>query len=167
MACRIEHRSTSEWSAQRVHTARTDSDSLRARVRELGGGDSDLVGYESTEAGTRFQLHQEVRASVLPQAARSLVGGDLKVNRTESWRREDEGHYAGEVAAEIEGAPCSIAGSMWLRDLPGDGSELLVDGEVQVTIPLLGGKLERLVVDQVLELLEAEDRFTSDWLARH
>ena len=37
-------------------------------------------------------------------------------------------------------------------------------GLVRVNLPLLGGKLEALVVDQVRQLLSAEVLFTADWL---
>lgn len=171
MARRIEHRSTSEWPAARVHEALIDEDYLRARLRELGGTHTELVEHRTTEDGVHFEIHQAVRAESLPSVVRTVVGGDLLIDRSESWRREEEGHYTGEVAAAIPGVPGWISGSMWLRDLPepeadNQVSELVVDGTVRVNVPFLGGRVEDLVVDQIQKLLSDEDRFTSEWLSR-
>lgn len=171
MARRIEHRSTSEWPAAEVHRALIDPAFIKARLNELGGSGAALVNHAHTDEGTtQFQLRHSVRAESLPAVARSVVGGDLTIDRSESWRREDDGHYTGEIAAEIAGAPCSITGSMWLRDLADTSgparSELVISGGVKVNLPLVGGKMEDLVVDQVQKLLADEERFVTEWLAR-
>ncbi|GAA2818828.1 DUF2505 domain-containing protein [Saccharopolyspora taberi] len=171
MARRIEHRSTSEWPAARVYEALIDVDYLQQRLAEIGGQKTELVEHNATGDDVRFQVRQGVPAESLPPIARTVVGGDLMIDRSESWRCAEEGHYTGEIAAEISGAPCSITGSMWLRDLaePAEGrvSEFVVDGTVKVNVPFVGGKLEDFVAEQVQKLLVAETKFTSDWLSRH
>lgn len=47
----------------------------------------------------------------------------------------------------------------------GSGSRTTLTGEVKVSIPLLGGKLEKLIAEQVAVLLDKESEFTSEWLA--
>lgn len=170
MARRIEHRSTSEWPAARVYEALIDIDYLTDRLAEIGGSNAALLQHVAIEDGARFQVRQGVHADALPSVARTVVGDDLKIDRSESWRREEDGHYTGEIAAEIAGAPCSITGSMWLRDLAEPAgsavSEFVVSGSVRVNVPFLGGKLEDLIVDQVQKLLSEEENFTTEWLAR-
>ncbi|MBE9374854.1 DUF2505 domain-containing protein [Saccharopolyspora sp. HNM0983] len=171
MARRIEHRSTSAWSAAEVHAALIDLRYLTDRLAEIGGPNAALVQHTPTEdGGVHLQFSQDVPADSLPAVARTVVGDDLAIDRSESWRRVDEGHYTGEIAAEIKGAPCSITGSMWLHDLAEPGpaavSELVVSGEVRVGVPFIAGKLEDLVAEQVEKLLIAEEAFTDDWLTR-
>ncbi|MGI8308753.1 DUF2505 domain-containing protein [Saccharopolyspora sp. ASAGF58] len=170
MARRIEHRSTSEWPAARVYEALIDIDYLTDRLAEIGGSNAALLQHVTTEDGARFQVRQGAHADALPSVARTVVGDDLKIDRSESWRRREDGSYTGEIAAEIAGAPCSITGSMWLRDLAEPAgsavSEFVVSGSVRVNVPFLGGKLEDLIVDQVQKLLSDEENFTTDWLAR-
>jgi hypothetical protein len=55
---------------------------------------------------------------------------------------------------------------MGLRDIAA-GSELRVRTDVTVQVPLLGGRIEATVGDQILKLLEAETAFTLDWLTRN
>jgi hypothetical protein len=173
MTRRIEHRSTYEWPAARVYEALIDVDFLKERLRVLSGN-NELVDHAPTTDGVRFQVRQGVRAEAMPSLARTVAGGDMTINRSEVWRREQEGQYTGEVAAEIPGMPCLISGSLWLRDQVSPeqpqndrSSELVVEGSVRVSVPLIGGKLEDLVAEEVRKLLADEAQFTSDWLSRH
>jgi hypothetical protein len=133
------------------------------------GDRNELVEHAATRDDVRLKVRQVVRASSVPPLARTLVGSDLTIHRSEVWRREAKGRYAGEVAAEVPGMPCSITGSQWLRDVADttSGSEFVVLGSVRVGIPLLGAKMESLFADEVGTLLSEEDRFTADWLSRH
>jgi len=165
---RIEHHNTSGWSVTQVHGALSDPQYLRDRLRELGGGaTAEIVEHETTDTGVRYAVRQGVPIDKLPAVVQQLVGANLVVDRTESWRRADERHCTGEIAARVAGVPGAITGSMWLRDLADGGSELVVEGEVKVSLPLVGGKIEALAAEQLGGLLAAESEFTSEWLARH
>lgn len=168
MAGRIEHRTAFAWPAARVYEALTDIEYLTERLRAFGAG-NEVVEHTATHDDVRLQVRQLVQASSVPPLAKTLVGNDLTINRSEVWRREADGRYAGEVAAEVPGMPCTITGSQWLRDTPrnSSGSEFVVLGSVRVGIPLIGAKMEKLFVDEVGALLTKEDRFTTDWLSRH
>jgi hypothetical protein len=167
MTRRIEHRTVFAWPASRVYEAYIDVDYLTDRLRTLGGR-NELVEHAATPDGVRLRVRQVVHAESMPAVARTLVGSDLTINRSEVWRREQEGRYAGEVVAEVPGMPCSISGSQWLRDMPKHAreSEFLIQGTVRVGIPLIGGKMEDLFVGEVRKLLTEEDQFTADWLTR-
>ncbi|MDF2469382.1 MAG: hypothetical protein K0Q61_1754, partial [Rhodococcus erythropolis] len=39
-------------------------------------------------------------------------------------------------------------------------------GEVEVKIPFLGGKIESAIVDEVVRLIQAEQDFTREWIAK-
>ncbi|MDR7302328.1 DUF2505 domain-containing protein [Haloactinomyces albus] len=174
MTRRIEHRSTSAWPASRMHGALIDTDHIKERLSKLGGSNTELVEYSATEQDVRFQVRQGVPADRLPSIARTVVSGDVLIDRSESWRPVEPGYYSGEVAAAIPRVPGSITGSMWLRDLPeaeqsadeNRVSEFVIDGSVTVNMPFVGGKVEEMVADRISALLAEEARFTSDWLSR-
>jgi hypothetical protein len=46
----------------------------------------------------------------------------------------------------------------------GNGSRLQFTASVEVRIPLVGGKVENFIGSQLVELLIAEQRFTTAWL---
>ena len=91
--------------------------------------------------------------------AKSLLGGDLVIKRVESWAAG-----AGTVEVTLSGVPGRLDGGFTVTD-NGSGSKVTLTGEVKVSIPLMGGKLEKVIAEQVVVLLDKESEFTSEWLA--
>ncbi|MFD1148963.1 DUF2505 domain-containing protein [Saccharothrix hoggarensis] len=162
MARRIEHRTTSRWPAGDVYAALVDETYLRDRLAALGGTDPELVAFTTTDQSTSYQLKQGVPADRLPSMARGLLGGDLVIHRAESWTGAGR---AGTVEVTLDGVPGRLDGTVTLADTA-SGSELTLVGQVKVGIPLMGGKLEALIAEQVAQLLDKETEFTAEWLAR-
>ncbi|MBB5954687.1 hypothetical protein FHS29_001257 [Saccharothrix tamanrassetensis] len=163
MARRIEHLTTSRWPASDVYAALVDETYLRDRLDVLGGSDAALVAFTRTDATTSYQLKQGVPADKLPSVARGVLGGDLVIDRAESWT---EAGHTGTVEVTLNGVPGRLDGTITLADVAGNGSELTLVGQVKVGIPLIGGKLESLIAEQVALLLDKEAEFTTEWLAR-
>lgn len=159
MARRIEHHTTSPHSAEKVFGAMVDETYLRDRLAAVGGNDAELVTFSSAGDRTAYQLKQGVPAEHLPSIAKSLLGGDLVIQRTENWAAA-----AGTVEVTINGVPGRLEGAFTITG-NGSGSKLTLTGEVKVSIPLMGGKLEKLIAEQVTVLLDKESEFTSEWLA--
>ncbi|OLR90765.1 DUF2505 domain-containing protein [Actinokineospora bangkokensis] len=164
MASRIEHRAEFAAPAAAVHAAFVDRDFLAERLRVLGGKGAQLLDYTERGGEVAFKLRQGVDAAKLPSAARAIIKGDLVVERTESWRQAATG-FAGDTGASVSGVPGDVKGRFALVDA-GTGSVWTTSGEVKVRIPLVGGKIEAAIAEQVGALLAAEARFTADWLAR-
>ena len=159
MARRIEHHTTSPHSAEKVFGALVDETYLRDRLASIGGNDAELVTFSSANGTTSYQLKQGVPAEHLPSIAKSLLGGDLVIQRVENWAAG-----AGTVEVTINGVPGRLDGAFTITD-NGAGSKTTLVGEVKVSIPLMGGKLEKLIAEQVVVLLNKESEFTSEWLA--
>ncbi|SDL60656.1 Protein of unknown function [Lentzea albidocapillata subsp. violacea] len=159
MARRIEHHTTSPHSAEKVYGAMVDETYLRDRLAAIGGKDAQLVTYSSTGEKTSYQLKQGVPAEHVPSAVKAALGGDLVIQRTETWAAG-----AGTVEVAVNGVPGRLEGSFTVLD-NGSGSKLTLSGEVKVSIPFLGGKIEKLIAEQVAVLLDKENEFTSQWLA--
>ena len=159
MARRIEHHTTSPHSAEKVFGALVDETYLRDRLASIGGNDAELVTYSSADGKTSYQLKQGVPAEHLPSIAKSMLGGDLVIQRIENWAAG-----AGTVEVTINGVPGRLDGAFTITD-NGAGSKTTLVGEVKVSIPLMGGKLEKLIAEQVVVLLNKESEFTSEWLA--
>ncbi|TCP52967.1 uncharacterized protein DUF2505 [Tamaricihabitans halophyticus] len=159
MASRIEHRTRLDQSPSVVFSVLTAEDYLKARLTALGGDNAALLEYDDSG---NYHIRHGVPAEKLPSAARSLLGGDLVVDRKERWISGAE-QYANTIEASIPGMPGEIHARMRLRG-HASGSELDTEGEVKVGIPIVGAKLERTVAEQVTRLLIAELEFTEKWL---
>ncbi|MET1074401.1 MAG: DUF2505 domain-containing protein [Umezawaea sp.] len=161
MARRIEHLTTSTWPVQDVYRALVDETYLRDRLAVLGGNDAQLVSFSSADGKTSYQLKQGVSAEHLPSVAKGLLGGDLVIHRAESWT---EAGTTGTVEVTLNGVPGRLDGTTVLAEHQG-GSRMALTGQVKVSIPLMGGKLETMIAEQVAKLLDKENEFTTEWLA--
>jgi hypothetical protein len=164
MSRQIDFRSVYPHPADEVYATMVDPDFLRARLERIGGPRAALLEHSADVEGARYVLRQGVDARNLPSAVRTVLPGDLTIERSERWSRQDSGRYAGNVEVKIPGAPGSAEGGIRLRDLPDGGSELEVRAAVRVSVPLIGRKIEGAVGDQVRQLLAAESAFAEAWL---
>ena len=66
----------------------------------------------------------------------------------------------GEIAATVDGAPVKINGTLTTS---GDPARTDYTADVAVSIPLLGGKIEKQVIGHLIDLLDSEHGHTVDW----
>lgn len=103
---------------------------------------------EHSDDGTRFMIKMsyEVKSTApLPGFAKKILGETTAVTQTERWDRSTK---KGEVVVEPKGLPGKIRCATSLADTAG-GSAKTFDWEVAVKIPLVGGKLEDLIVGDI------------------
>lgn len=166
MARRIEHQAGSPWDALTVYTTLIDPTFLTRRLEVLGGDHAELAEHHQSGDRVRYRLRQGVPAESLPPALRALLGGNLMVDRTETWQPDVTGGYSGTVRVTIEAVPGELGGTVRLIESSTGGSERTVNGSVTIPIPLIGGKIEESVVERIRQLLDDEDKFVQDWLAQ-
>jgi hypothetical protein len=159
MPSRFEHRATFPAPVDTVYSTLVGEAFLTARLRDIGGKGAALLSHQTSADGAAYKLRQGVDANRLPGAVRSILSGDLVVEREERW----QGHESA-GRATINGVPAEIKSRGRLAS-KGDGTELVVSAEVKVSIPLIGGKIEKVVAEQVTKLLAAEAEYAEKWLA--
>lgn len=136
----------------------TDQDYLRDRLRAVGGPQAELVSREQDDRGITVVLRQAVPEDALPSFISSLRPGGLMIRRTEIWTSS-----GGSVHAVVDGAPGTISGAMRLEP---ESAGCVLDAQltVEVPIPLIGHKVEKIITDNIGKLMDAEYRFTLEWL---
>jgi hypothetical protein len=168
MARRIEHRTRSRWDANTVYSTLVDPAYLNERLAALGGKGAQLAEHHVEPGGqVRFRLRHGVEAQHLPPAVRTLLGGDLMIDRAETWRSEGAAGYVGTVSVTIPSMPGELGGAYRLTGAGAEGSNLVLDGSVSIPIPFVGGRIEETVADQITKLLDSEHTFTEEWLDKH
>jgi hypothetical protein len=149
-------------SPAKIYSLFCDPDFLTDRLAASGGIDPELVSQEVTERGLSFVTRQGVPASALPSIVSSFFSGNPTTQRAESWRSTTDG-YAADLAVTILGAPASLKGTITLAP-DGTGSTVSVDAAAAVPVPIFGGKIEKVIVEQITELLRFEETFTQQRL---
>lgn len=164
MARKLEHTVDFSYPVDQVFSVIAGEESLRERLAAVGGTEATLVSHEKSDGGIRYTLRQGIAAEKLPGLIRKVHSGDLIVQREQAWKQRDDGTVRGTGKAAVSGVPGAISVDTVLSPA-GHGTRLAVDGQVKVSIPLIGGKLEQLIAEQVVKLLRYEDDFIAEQLA--
>jgi hypothetical protein len=162
----IDYRSTSPFPAERMYAAMADPQFLRDRLARIGGKGAELLEHTPDGDGVRYRLRQGLDRHLLPPLVQTLIPGDLMIERVESLGPDTIGGYRGDVDVRVPGTPVTARGAMRLADVAA-GSEFAVRAQVTVNVPFLGGKLETMIAEQVVKLLDVETGFTREWLEQH
>ena len=163
MATSLEHRSTFAATADVVFQTLVDEAFLSQRLRDIGGKNAALLDHSRDGDRVTFRMRQGVDASRLPGAVRSMLNGDLVVEREERWQAQGDG-YAGTSRVSITGVPGEIEGRSRIAGTD-SGATLVITAQVRVNIPLIGGRIEKTVAEQVAKLLATEGEYADKWLA--
>lgn len=160
-----------DGSVEEVHRAFTDEGYWLARLSESGVDlatlESIRVGGESGDDDTvEVVTLQVIHSHNLPGMVTQLHSGDLRIRREETWGPVAGGAAQGSVAGSIVDAPVNLAGDAVLLPITNTGgSRLEFRATVQVRVPIIGGKLENIIGTRLAELVAAEQRFTTKWIA--
>jgi hypothetical protein len=169
----IRYQQRYQLAPARLFATLVDREYLEAKLASIGGRNAtvlDLASSGGTDPDTaKFTLRQGVGREDLPAPVQKVLRGDLIIERTEIWRPAGPDRYEGSISARVKDAPGTIRGTLRLlgssaEDAP--DAEFGVNGEVKVDIPLVGGKIEEAIAEQVVRLLQREGLFTQEWLAR-
>jgi uncharacterized protein YndB with AHSA1/START domain len=129
-----------------------------------GGHDVHVSSDPTDDGGAVLVLNRTLPAKV-PSFAKPFLGETIEVDERHTWGPPaQDGSRDGTFTATFGGAPASVAGTMRLEP-SGDGVRRLISGEAKASVPLVGGKVEELVRDQLMRLVNKEQQVGSDWLA--
>lgn len=155
-------------SADTVFAKFADRAFLDGRLQAAGGIDPKVTDLQVAGDGdgrtVTISTKQAIPASALPSIVSSLLPGDPLILRTENWRVQGQGYLA-DFEVVIKGAPATLKGTMTLAPAADAAtSTMTVVGQASVPIPLFGGKIEGVIVEQVQTLLRAEQTYTQQQL---
>ena len=157
-----------EGSVEQVHRAFSDEQYWLARLAGSGADDYSLDSMTVNGEGIDVVTTQTLRADLLPGVVTQFHSGDLSFVREEMWTVVTDGQASATVKGSITGAPATLGGTAVLVPRKsGNGSRLEFKATVQVDIPLVGGKIENFIGSQLVELLIAEQRFTTAWITEN
>lgn len=132
------------------------------RLAAVGGPGGRITAFEGDGKKADVTQVQVIAKDLLPQAVTSFLPGDLEIERHELWKRTADG-ADGTFTASVAGAPATVEGKMTIRAANTEAA-LTVNGEVEVKVPLIGGRIEKMIVEQLQELIKAEYEFAVRWL---
>jgi uncharacterized protein YndB with AHSA1/START domain len=155
---RFSHELSYDAPPEEVYAMLADP-SFRERVslsREVVSFDVTLT---ATASGFTLVNDQIQPTAGLPSFAKKFAGETTKAIQREEWSSRD----SGTLTIETPGKPTSIKGTITLSGSD-TGTVERVDLEIKAKVPLIGGKLESLMADQVREGMDVEHQVGQAWL---
>jgi hypothetical protein len=128
-----------------------------SREQELTGC---TVRIDATDGSMSVDIAQTRSADGIPGFARKFVGDEIHINQREEWSSATDAV----LEVTIPGKPGHLKGAVTLRP-DGQGTVHTVSGDLKVSIPMVGGKIEALIAELLHHALEAEQRVGARRLA--
>jgi hypothetical protein len=119
-----------------------------------GAHDYEVTVEESGDGATVTVVRTQ--DADLPDFVKKLTGSTVKVKQTEVWSGPDgDGNRTADVKVSIIGQPAEMTGKAKLY-AQGEGTEFTLDGDVKVSIPFIGKKIEPEVAKAIKASLREE-----------
>ena len=164
MATRFTHNARIDAPLESVFNALREEAFWHDRISVVGTPKDTLDAFELTDDSITVTTTQHIPDEDIPDLARKVIPGQLVVVRTNVISGFDGERFLGNASADAAGGIGRIEGGSEAVSSDGVAVEN-VKGSVKVSVPLVGGKLEKLVVDHLQRLLVAEYEQLNRWTA--
>lgn len=142
-----------------VYAMLTDPEFVRRKSEDAGHTEISV-----DIDGGRIVCRRNVAVDV-PGALKKLLSPTNTVTQTDEWDEPVDGVRHGTWKVEIKGVPISLSGAMELAAADNGGSVETITGRIKASVPLLGGKLEKLGYSNFVEQTAQEQDFSNRWIA--
>jgi hypothetical protein len=125
----------------RVHAAESTG-GLKVEASVSAAGDVTKVTLQRTQPAT------------VPEFVKKFIGDTVTVKQVEAWSAPDaDGTRKAKLKMKVAGQPAGFDGTATLKN-DGKGAEFVVSGEVKVSVPFIGKKVEPVIAKAVLSSIK-------------
>ncbi|KIQ16783.1 hypothetical protein ASG56_12520 [Rhodococcus sp. Leaf7] len=166
MARRMNYSARLPFTTEQVYAALTTRDYWDAIIVELRKlSENELTKFEVTADGVDVVMRHIIPRNTLPDVAQAVMKKDMVITRNIHHDAYSE-TTAGKYDASIPAGPGSLTGTTSLFATE-TGSTLRTTSEAKVYIPFIGGKLEQLMLVNLVDLWRGEGDVTHEWLTKN
>ncbi len=160
-AMKFRHELSYDAPPERVFAMLADPEFRRRSCEAMEVISAD-VQLERDGEGFTLVIDQLQNTKDLPGFARAFAGESTQAIQRETWSTST----VGELSIESPGKPTSARGTIRLEP-SGAGTTEVVELEIKVKVPLVGGKLEKLMAEKVAAGMDVEHGVGLAWLKEH
>jgi hypothetical protein len=132
--------------AATVMTMYADRRFFERKYAAVGGWDIQVLEHELTPQRFRIKCRYTTRnETAMPDFAKKLMGAETMITQEDVW---DIAKRAGRLQIEIKGVPAKISAEMRLVE-EGKGGVNRMQWSVSCGVPLIGGKLEKVIAEDI------------------
>lgn len=147
MATKFEDRHVLTKTADHVIKMYTDQAFFERKYKALEGWDIEVLSCEKTAKQFSIRCKYSMKSSNpdIPAFAQKLMGTTVNITQTDTW---DIAKKTGRLEVEIKGTPVKVTADMTLKD-EGKGAVNVLKWNISCSVPLIGGKIEALIVKDI------------------
>lgn len=154
MSRRVHSEQHSGGDVETVLAVLADPSWAERKADALHDGSRVVRHEQKADGGVVLVVSRELPAGV-PGFLERFLPRDGRVTHTDDWGPAEGGARSGTWQVEIPGAPARLGGTMRLEPAT-TGSRYVIDGEVTVRVPIIGGKAEGFIAGMVERLAAKE-----------
>ncbi|WP_167478241.1 DUF2505 domain-containing protein [Nocardia arthritidis] len=151
-------------TTKELYAALSNRDYWDARMVEMNkyAPGNEVASFEAGDDGIDVVLNHVLPREMLPEIAQTVMRKDMVITHKETFGPFGP-EVEGKFSASIPAGPGSLGGTM--RMFPTDtGCTMRYSSEAKVFIPMLGPRLEQLMLINLVDLFRGEAEFTIQWL---
>ncbi len=139
---------------------------FRAAVCEATMALDHSVDIRHDPDGSAMVTVSRTMPAAVPDFVRKLVGETIIIVQTEVWAHDNgSGRRYADLSLHVVSQPVTMTGSL-LIESSGGGARELVQGDVKVSLPFIGRKVEGEIAKGVVAAARKEQQTGETWLAR-
>jgi len=159
----VKQTHTYKHDVAKVYGLLTDPEFVAEKYQAVGARNVEIIQYGEDEDGDYILETVREIHSALPDFAKKFLGEWNKVQQIEIWEPDGDGFLCSFTVDALD-APVKIAGTQLLSPIA-SGCVNEVNLTVSCSVPLLGGKLAKVVGGDADTTMTAEHAYTQDALA--
>lgn len=166
---RVEMEHEFNAAPEEVFAMFCDPASHVAKFESFGGENVEIISQTGgPSSGEDFVLVVEQDVTLdLPGFLAKMFSPTNRVTSTDTWRDNGDGSYGGGYTVDTPGVPISVVGTTLLLPVEGhaDYTNYTVSVEVEVNIPVVGGRAAKWAKGNVEENMAHQFEAGDAWLA--
>lgn len=159
MATRFEHSVDYPFSTGRLWELISVENYWTDLIKAINGDHGSLDEFTRTGDAITVAMTQRIPENKLPSIVTTVRRGDLTIPRRIALTYAG-GTITGDTRASVSGVSAGITAT---QTSSGDAASTLYRGEIKVSLPFVGGKIEKIVKDQLVDLFNGERDETVEW----
>ncbi|MDO9485038.1 MAG: DUF2505 domain-containing protein [Actinomycetota bacterium] len=146
-----------------VLTMVCDPDYIAARAKATGALTVTHTREDGADSSVDLVIVRTLPAE-MPSYAKSIVGDTLTITEHQMWGLANEHSCDGRFEVQFS-APLTFKGTVQMT-FDGSHTTVVTAGEIKAAVPFVGGKVERLALEQTERYLRKEEEFARQWILK-
>ncbi len=122
------------------------------------------IDIDSRDDGSATITILRTMPADVPDYVKKFLGATVDVVQTETWGPPDAaGQRDGRLVVSIKGQPATMTATMTTRSVDA-GAQTTIRGDLKVSIPFVGKKIEPEIAKGVLAAIDKEQQTADTWL---